>query len=440
MAMSRPRAADPTVHETTLDNGLKVLVQEVHTAPLASVWCWYKVGSRDEGLGLSGVSHWVEHMNFKGTRNIPRDQIKGIIERYGGSWNGYTWLDQTTYLETATRDALDRMLFIEAERMDGCLYEPGDCESERTVIISELKGSENDPEQLLDTDVTAAAFAVHPYRQPTIGWLPDLQSMTRDDLYGHYRRHYVPANATLVVVGDVEARSAFDLVRRHFDSIPARPRPVRPKGVEPEQRSERRVILRRPGTTAYWRAAFHAPAFADAGFLPLLCADAALTGAAGLNIWSGHKVPPPQRSARLYRALVDTGLASAVTGSLLPTEQPFLYSLAATVAERQTLAAVEEVMFSELDRLTRDGIAASELAKARAQLRARFVYDADSVTDIAHQLGYFETIGSWRAYHDLDQRLAGVTLDQVNEVARRTFLPSNRTLGSFEPDGDGDVS
>ena len=181
------------VRETVLDNGLKVLVREVHTAPLASVWCWYRVGSKDEGPGVTGVSHWCEHMNFKGTKNIPRDQVKGIIEKFGGAWNGYTWIDQTTYLETASKDALDRMLFIEAERMDACLYDPADCESERTVIISELQGGENEPEQLLDTEVTATAFKVHPYHHPTIGWLADLQTMTRDDLYGHYRKFYVPS-------------------------------------------------------------------------------------------------------------------------------------------------------------------------------------------------------------------------------------------------------
>ena len=115
------------VHEEVLENGLRVLIQSVHTAPLATVWCWYRVGSRDEIPGLTGVSHWVEHMNFKGTTNIPRDQIKGIIEKYGGYWNGYTWIDQTTYTETATRDALDHMLFIEAERMRSCLYDPADC-------------------------------------------------------------------------------------------------------------------------------------------------------------------------------------------------------------------------------------------------------------------------------------------------------------------------
>ena len=194
-ALPVARAVRP-VRTVTLDNGLKVIVQEEHTAPLASVWCWYKVGSKDEQPGLTGVSHWVEHMNFKGTTNIPRDQVKGIIEQFGGSWNGYTFIDQTTYLETATRDALDRMLFIEAERMASCLYHPDDCESERTVIISELQGGENDPDQLLDQELTATAFKAHSYRHPTIGWISDLESMSRDDLYGYYRRYYVPNNAT----------------------------------------------------------------------------------------------------------------------------------------------------------------------------------------------------------------------------------------------------
>src|SRR3989454_8062347 len=145
---SEPRLS-ARVGSATLANGLKVLIQEEHTAPLASVWCWYKVGSKDERPGFTGLSHWVEHMNFKGTTNIPREQVKGIIEQYGGSWDGYTWIDQKTYLETATRDALDRMLFIESERMADCLYHPHDCESQRPVIISGLQGGGNDPDQLL---------------------------------------------------------------------------------------------------------------------------------------------------------------------------------------------------------------------------------------------------------------------------------------------------
>src|SRR5919106_2771390 len=209
------------LQEQVLDNGLKVLIREEHAAPLASVWCWYKVGSKDEGPGQTGVSHWVEHMNFKGTTNIPRDQVKGIIERYGGTWNGYTWIDQTTYLETATKDALDRMLFIEAERMANCLYDAEDCESERTVIIAELQGGENDPDTLLDQELTATALKAHPYRHPTIGWLPDLRTMTREDLFGYYRQFYVPNNATLVVVGDVDTKDAMRKAAQHFGGITA---------------------------------------------------------------------------------------------------------------------------------------------------------------------------------------------------------------------------
>ncbi|MGE0815133.1 MAG: M16 family metallopeptidase [Vicinamibacterales bacterium] len=421
------------VHEATLDNGLTVLVQEVHTAPLASVWCWYKVGSRDEGPGLTGVSHWVEHMNFKGTANIPRDQVKGIIERYGGSWNGYTWIDQTTYLETASVDALDRMLFIEAERMSSCLYHPDDCESERTVIISELQGGDNDPEQRLDTEITSTAFKAHPYRHPTIGWLSDLTRMTREDLVGHYRRYYVPNNATLVIVGDVRVDDAMRRVRDAFGGIAPGTPARRPTPGEPPQGGERRVHLRRPGTTAYWRTVFHAPAFADPGFFPLLVMDAILTGASGLNIWSGGSVPTPQRSARLYRGLVDTGLASSVYGFLPPTAEGFLYTIAATVAHGRSIADVERAALGELDRIAADGPRPDEVARALAQLRARFVFDAGSVTDLAHQLGYFATIGRWQDWQAVEQRLADVTLEAVHAAARRCLDADNRTVGIFEP-------
>jgi zinc protease len=421
------------VHEEVLENGLKVLIQEVHTAPLASVWCWYKVGSKDEGPGLTGVSHWVEHMNFKGTTNIPRDQVKGIIEQFGGSWNGYTWIDQTTYLETATRDALDRMLFIEAERMANCLYHPDDCESERTVIISELQGGENDPDQLLDQELTATAFKAHPYRHPTIGWLGDLQTMTRDDLYGYYRRYYVPNNATLVVVGDVDPKDAMKRVAHHFGKIEPRTLERRPHTAEPEQLGERRVTVSKPGTTAYLKVAFHAPALGDADFFAVILLDAVLTGAKGLNLWSSFRTPPPQRSARLYRALVDKGLASAVIGALLPTQDPFLYSISLTATEGTSLSALEEATLTELERVRTGGISDEELAKVKNQMRARLVFENDSVTNIAHQLGYYETVSSWKVYPTLLPRIQAVTLEQVNAAADRYLKAINRTIGWFDP-------
>jgi zinc protease len=418
---------------TTLDNGLKVIVQEEHTAPLASVWCWYKVGSKDERPGLTGVSHWVEHMNFKGTTNIPRDQVKGIIEQYGGTWNGYTWIDQTTYLETATRDALDRMLFIESERMSNCLYHPDDCESERTVIISELQGGENDPDQLLDQEVTATAFKAHPYQHPTIGWLPDLQTMTRDDLYAYYRRYYVPNNATLVIVGDVEADEALRHAERYFGRIQPGGTLERLRTVEPDQTGERRITIRKEGTTAYLKVAYHAPAATDDSFVPLVLLDAVLAGAKGLNLWSSFRSAAPQRSARLYRALVERGLASQVSGSIVPTQQPFLYTVSATATEGTSLASVEAAMLEELDRVQQSGITEAELVKAKAQLRARLVFDNDSVTNIAHQLGYFETIASVDVFTRLPEQIVRATVDQVAAAARSVLTSSNRTIGWFEP-------
>jgi zinc protease len=423
----------PALRSTTLDNGLKVLVREEHTAPLASVWCWYKVGSKDEPPGLTGVSHWVEHMNFKGTTNIPRDQVKGIIEQFGGAWNGYTWIDQTTYLETATRDALDRMLFIEAERMARCLYHPDDCESERTVIISELQGGENDPDQLLDQELTATAFKAHPYGHPTIGWLPDLQTMTREDLHGYYRRYYIPNNATLVVVGDIEPDDVMRRVESHFGGIPEGPQPGRLRTVEPEQSGERRLTIRREGTTAYLKVACHAPAAADPLFLPALLLDAVLTGAKGLNLWSSFRVPPPQRRARVYRALVERGLASCVSGALLPTAQPFLYTVSATATDGIALSTIEEALVEELERVRRDSVTPAELEKAKAQLQAQLVFDGDSITNIAHQIGFFETIASVDVFTGLAPRINAVSLDQVADAARMLFAASNRTVGWFEP-------
>lgn len=427
-----PREGTP-LKRAVLDNGLTVLVREVRTAPLVSVWCWYKVGSKDEGNGRTGASHFVEHMNFKGSVNIPRDQVKGLVERFGGAWNGYTWIDETAYFETARREALDRLLFIEAERMANCLYDPADCEAERTVILSELAGSENDPEQLLEIELTATAFKAHPYRHPTIGWLPDLQTITRDDLYAHYRRYYVPNNATLMIVGDVQADEALRLADGRFGPIRAGAVPARRCSMEPEQLGERRVTIEREGTTAYLKIAWRAPALADPGFFPMLVLDAILTGAKGLNLWASFRTPVPQRRARLYRALVERGLASAVSGALLPTEHPFLYMISVTANSGVSTAALEEAARSAIARVVTDGVSEAEVERARRQLRARFVFETDSVTNVAHQLGFFATVSSVDLLDALDARVGRVTAEQVADVARERLVASRQTIGWYVP-------
>ena len=435
MAVSRLELAAPAVREAVLDNGLKVLVQEVHTAPLASVWCWYKVGSKDEGPGLTGVSHWVEHMNFKGTRNIPRDQVKGIIEQFGGTWNGYTWIDQTTYLETASRDALDRMLFIEAERMSSCLYEPDDCESERTVIISELKGGENDPEQLLDIELTAAAFRVHPYQHPTIGWLRDLETMTRDDLYGHYRRYYVPNNATLVIVGDVDTDDVLRAGRASLRLDSGGQRTAARRGrVEPPQQAERRVHFRKEGTTAYWRAAFHAPAFGDADFFPMLFrrrgADAARRAEhlVGPQRADAAAQRPAVSRARRHRAGVQRrrrAAADRASVPLLPLGDGGRGPDAAGGRRRDAARARPR-------RRATGSPSRSSRRSARSCARASSTTATASPTSrTSSDTSRRSTAG--RPITELIPRLATVTLDQVNAAARRYLTPDNRTIGWFEP-------
>jgi zinc protease len=257
--------------------------------------------------------------------------------------------------------------------------------------------------------------------------------MTREDLLGHYQRYYVPNNATLVVVGDVDAAAVIRLVAQRFGGIAPREVGKRLATREPEQLGERRVTIAREGTTAYFRAGFHAPAAADPDFVPLLVLDAVLSGAKGVNLWASFRTPPPQRSTRLYQALVNRGLASSVTGSIVPTHEPFLYTLSATATEGTALDRIEAVIVAEVDRVRASGITPEELRKAKHQLRARMVFEQDSITNIAHQLGYFATIDRWDWYPALAARVEGVSLDDVGRVAARYLGPANRTIGWFQP-------
>jgi zinc protease len=418
---------------TTLANGLRVIVRDVPAAPVVSVWCWYRAGSRDDLPGRTGAAHWVEHLNFKGTARIPRGRFNGLVERLGGTWNAYTWLDQTAYFETAEPGTLPQLLFLEAERMSSSLFDPQDCEIERTVVLAELDGCENDPEWVLETEVTAAALRVHPYRQPTIGWRPDLERMTRDDLFGYYRRHYAPNAATLVVAGPVNPDDVLAQAEEAFRACEPRPVPARTPVVEPPAVGERRVLIARPGTTAFIKLAVQAPAVSHPDFAALLVVDAVLTGAKGVNVWSAHRGAVPNRRAWLYRVLVEGGLASSVSGALAPTADPFLFVIAATATTGTPLDALEEAIVSEIERLRGGGMADDELRRTKRQLAARFALENDGVTAIAHQLGYFDVVSSVDEYLSLPGRVAGVTLDDVRRVAERWLAPACRTVGRFTP-------
>jgi zinc protease len=259
--------------------------------------------------------------------------------------------------------------------------------------------------------------------------------MSRDDLYGFYRRFYIPRNATLVVVGDVDASDVMRRAEKHFASIPEGTMPERIHAIEPEQVGERRVVIEREGTTGYVKVVFRAPAASEPDFFPMLVLDAVLTGAKGVNLWSSFRGVPPQRKARLYTALVERGLASMVSGVILPTAQPYLYTLSFTVNDGVPLAAVEAAAFDEIERVQKSGVEPSEVERAKHQLRARLVFDNDGVTNIAHQLGYFETVVGPGFLSSIQQRIEGVTPDEISDVARRRLTTVNRTVGWFRPTG-----
>jgi zinc protease len=277
---------------------------------------------------------------------------------------------------------------------------------------------------------------VHPYGHPTIGWLQDLQAMSRDDLYAFYKRHYVPNNATLVVVGDVDADDVFRKAERHFGRIPAGEISRPKRSAEPPQAGERRVMLEREGTTAYLKLAYPAPAATEPEFFPMLVLDAALTGAKGVSLWNAFREAPPQRKARLYSALVERGLAASVSGSLLPTSDPFLFTLSFTAAAGVSLDVLEEAALAEIDRARSGGLSAQEITRAKRQLRTRLVLENDSVTSVAHQLGYFTTVAGPHYLAQLQARIDAVSPEDVARIARKRLRSSTRTVGRFQPVGE----
>src|SRR5690349_17889385 len=240
-----PSAAPSEVKQSferhTFPNGLSLITKEARSAPVVSFWVWYRVGARDEHAGITGISHWVEHMMFKGTQALGKGQIMQMVAENGGTLNAFTSDDWTTYYETLPSDRLDLALQIEADRMINSRFDPEEVASERTVIISEREGSENEPDRMLDEDISAAAFKVHSYGNPIIGWKCDLRTMTRDDLYNHYKTYYAPNNATIVVAGDFDTADIVAKVGELFGGYPASQSIPEVRAIEPEQTGERRV-------------------------------------------------------------------------------------------------------------------------------------------------------------------------------------------------------
>jgi zinc protease len=420
----------PPLLKTRLDNGLHVLIQEAHSAPVASFWVWYRVGSRNEHAGITGISHWVEHMLFKGTPAFPRGGADAAIAREGGVFNAMTWYDFTAFFATLPAPRIELALRIEADRMVNSLFDPQELAAERTVVISERHGNENDPQFVLGEEVLAAAFRVHPYGHPTIGHMCDLETMDRDQLYGHYRTYYRPQNAVAVAVGDFDAGAMLDLIQQHFSPLPGSQDPPPVTEAEPEQRGERRVVVEGDGDVAYLQVLHRAPGALHPDFAALTVLDAVLSGPSGMAVFSGVT---SNRSSRLYRALVTTELAAAVSGSVVPTVDPFVYSLSAVVRQNRTPDEVEAAMLAELERTTAEPVSSEDLAKAVKQARAEIAYSSESVTGLARWLGFSEMVADYTWFEEYVARLSKVTVEDVQRVASEVLGRSGRTVGWYVP-------
>ena len=416
--------------QTTLSNGLKVLLKEIHTAPIVSSWLWYRVGSRDEVQGRTGISHWVEHMQFKGTDRFPANVLDKAISREGGTWNAFTYIDWTAYFETMPADRIDLALQLESDRMVNSHFDPNEVASERTVVISEREGNENEPLFLLGEAVQQAAFRIHSYHHEVIGDKADLRVMTRDDLYSHYRSFYLPNNAVMAVAGDFDTQSMLARIRELFEPIPAGPEPARLAREEPPQSGEVRLSVEGPGAISYVQVCCRFPAASHSDFFPLTVLDSLLAGPSNLNMFSGGI---SNKTSRLYRALVDKELAVSVHGGAQATIDPFLYTITMTIHPKRMPEEVLAALDKEIRRVREEKVTRDEISRAIKQARALFAYGSENITNQGFWLGYAEMFADYSWFQSYLDKLSAVTAKDVYRVANEYFKPQSRVVGTYIP-------
>ena len=421
--------------EVTLENGLKILLKEIHTAPLISQWIWYRVGSKDEPTGLTGASHWVEHMQFKGTAQFPASMLDKAIARDGGQWNAFTFLDWTTFYETMPAARIDLSMRLEANRMRNSEFSTQEVDSERTVIISEREGSENEPLFLLGEAMQQTAFRVHPYHHEIIGDMADLLSMTREQLYNHYQTYYQPNNAVLALAGDFETGQMLARLRELYAEIPAGPTPPRLQRPEPEQPGEVRLTVEGPGETAFLQVAYRAPAASDPDFFALAVLDSLLAGPSNLNMFGGGGIS--NKTSRLYRAIIDKELAVGVHGGSTATIDPFMYTFTITAHPTNQLEHALSALDDELKRLQDEPVNPAEVARAIKQARAMFAFGTENITNQAFWHGYAEMFANYNWFTSYLEKLSQVTPADVQRAAQTFFQSRSRVVGTYLPDGAG---
>ena len=413
-------AADEVL-EATLDNGLRVLLLEDHRSPVVSFQVWYRVGSRNERPGATGLAHLLEHMMFKGTPTYGPRMFSTLVEQNGGQDNAFTSQDHTSYFVNVSADKLDLIVALESDRMRNLLLDPKDFESERQVVMEERRTrTEDDPEGFLGEELSAIAFVAHPYRSPIVGWMEDLRGLTVEELRAFYRTYYVPNNALVVAAGDFKAPELLEKIRRAFGPIPRAADPPPLTVAEPRQNGERRVTVKKEAQLPLVFIGYPVPNFRspDAPALELL-----------------STILSEGRSSRLYRRLVyeqQIALNAGGDYSYFSTD-PNLFWFFATALPGRTPEALERALMQEVERLKAEPVSATELERAKNQIEASFVFRQDSVYSRASLLARFELIGGWQLRDQFVPAIRAVTAADLQRVARAYFSDERRNVGVLLP-------
>jgi len=409
------------VFETTLPNGLKVILLENHKAPLITFQVWYRVGSRNEEWGKTGLSHMLEHMMFKGTEKVGPEEFSRIIQENGGNNNAFTSRDNTAYFENLSADRVQVALDLESDRMQNLMLREEDFRTERMVVMEERRlRTEDNPQSNLQEQMEATAFQTQPYHWPTIGWMEDIARFTLEDLKAYYKTYYNPANSFVVVVGDFRKEDLLPKIEKAFGSYPKGPVPNQERDKDPPQDGERRIFLKKEAQLPFVVMGYHVPNLREPDSYVLEVIAAILSAG---------------KSSRLYQSLVREKrlvLSADVDHSLL-SRDPSLFYVSADLLPRKEMAEVQKALDQEVERLQKEPVGERELEKAKNQLEASFVFGQDSLFYQAMLLAQFEIGFSWRGIDDYISSIRKVSPEDIQRVAKRYLLPDNRTVGILIP-------
>jgi zinc protease len=418
------RAQQFPVAERTLKNGMKVLVQSDHSIPNVALYIFYRIGSRNERPGTTGISHFFEHMMFNGAKKYGPGELDKVMEANGGSNNAYTSQNVTVYQDWFPRSALPLIFDIEADRIQNLNFDPQKIESERQVVASERRSSvDNDNGGLLEEQLWATAFIAHTYQWPVVGWMSDIERWTIDDLKRHFAMGYSPSNATMVVVGDVTPEEIFQICEKTIEPIPSHAPPPPVTTVEPPQLGERRLVVHKPAELPLLMIAYHVPQTNHP--------DVYATNILRTILFQGE-------SSRMYQRLVDKDqIALDVSSQVEPAFDPTIAIIVAQPKQAVDPGKCEKAIYEELERVKLSPITDQELEKAKNIRLMEFYHQVRTINGRANTIGTYEVFdGDYKKLFDAAKNYAAVTKEDVQRVAKAYFGTNNRTVATLLPEND----